>query len=411
MPSDSEDEQEPTEEQRKERLAKLVPGLAPEEWGRKVQPAAQSDIDMASESEPSFKRGKGVVAGTEYGDSLLPPKMRPPIFAKQEFDGVVSDSSDEEDDLPAPGSLGRKIAEMKWSDGAPTSREARIEEIGNDEEGDDEDKADRARAKELKFDDDELDELMRQRVWGDGDGDEDDEDAADNDDMDIDMGDEQDDFLKFTREALGISDDMWDKIISSRRERGAYVPEPKTKGAAKAGPKVKSTTSAATMEVDEPKVSGKNMSLDSFETMMAAMEAELHRAREDKGGSSSAALPPAPKVQFKKPASAGKDKDASKKGKKSKKPKSKFSSLATLPSEADLDNMDDDDLAAMDAELRAALEEAGDMDDDLPEVGDLDEDLQRQYRMMRDLLESASQGQGGAASALLSRLGETMGNK
>jgi len=421
MNSDSDDEPGPTEEEKKERMAKLVPGLPAEEWGRRTQSVPeQSDVDMDTEKKSAPKPdfgAKGMVAGTQFGDSMLPPKMRPPMFEKQKFDGVESDSSDDEDDLPAPGSFGRKIAEMKWGDGAP-KREAHIEEISDDDgEGDAEEKADRARAKDLKFDDDDLDELMRQRVWG---GDDNDKDEGEGDDgMDVDMDDEQEDFLKFSREALGISDEMWDNIIKSRRERGAFVPEPKAKKAESSGktpgPK-RASASEVKMDTDPAPAPGKpNEALNSFESMMTAMEAELDRAREEQGHGGPAP-PPAPKVQFKRPAakpeSASGDKTQSKsKGKAKGKGKSKFTSLATLPSEADLDNMDDDELAAMDAELRAALEDAGDIDDDgdIPEVGQLSEDQQREYRMMRNLLESASGGDGGAASALLARLGQGMG--
>jgi hypothetical protein len=264
-------------------------------------------------------------------------------------------------------------------------------------------------------------------VWGDGDAAEEEQAEERDEDMDVDMNDEQDDFLKFAREALGISDESWKDIIDSRRQRGAFVPESKTAKASSsksAGPKFMPAASADTMDLDSdsvsaPKGKGPNMALNSFETMMAAMESELEHAKAKGGAASSFA---APKVQFKKPASSTatastspSTSTATSKAKKNKKKnKSKYTSLTTLPSEAHLDNMDDDELAAMDAELRAALEDAGEYDDDdgdIPEVGQLSEDQQREYRMMRDLLESASQGHDGAAGALLARLGEGMGNK
>lgn len=392
--SESDDEPEITEAQRQERMSKLVPGLSAEEWGRK--PQEKSDVDMGSGPTPS-SGGKGLVAGTELGDSLLPPKMRPPIFAKQQFDGVESDSSDDDNDLPAQGSLGRRIAEMKWGDGEESRREARIEEINDDDDGDEEDKADRARAENLKFDDDEVDRLMRQRVWGDGA--EDDGEGDQDEDMDVDMDDEQEEFLKFSREALGISDEMWDNILQQRRDRGAFVPEPKGKKADKLLASPQPTTKPQSEQTQrEP-----NTALDSFESMMAAMESELERSRQSQAATSSSSSAAPAKVPFIKKASS-----ATKPTKP--KPKSKFTSLASLPTEADLDDMDDDDLAAMDAELRAALEGAGDDfdDDDVPEASQLDEAGQREYRMMRDLLESAHSqgGEAGAAAALLGRLGE-----
>ena len=154
-----------------ERMRKLVPSLPAEDWGRKPVPAASDDA----------------------------PSMRPPIFAKQSFDGVVSDSDEEDEDdvLPPPGTIGRKIAEMKWGDGDP-DKGAKIEAIDED----------------AKFGlDADIDEQMHQRVWGE-------EEKAQDVEMDPDMGEEEDEFLKFSREALGITDDMWEAILSSRRERG-----------------------------------------------------------------------------------------------------------------------------------------------------------------------------------------------
>lgn len=178
-------------QQREEAMKNLVPALPEGEWG-----ATAPD-------------GKGGVAATKFGDSLLPASMRPPIFEKQTYDGVESDS-DTDDELAPEGSLGRHIGQMKWGDGA--GQEAHIEELSDEgEEGDEEDKLDRERAKALQLGD--LDDEMQQRVWG---GDK----KQLKDEGDVDMDEEQEEFLKFSREALGIDDAMWDSILASRRERG-----------------------------------------------------------------------------------------------------------------------------------------------------------------------------------------------
>jgi hypothetical protein len=92
--------------------------------------------------------------------------------------------------------------------------------------------------------------------------------------------------------------------------------------------------------------------------------------------------------------------------------------LPPLPTEADLDAMDEDDLIAMDRELRAALKNAGisddedysdeDMDDETREgLQGLTEDSKGEFKMMKDFLESykAQGGQSGVVGNLFGRLG------
>lgn len=230
MDTDSDEGDAPTAAEREERLRNLVPALPANEWGASTSKAAaetdtsaSADADVEMAAAPA-RQAKGTVAGSAYGDSLLPPKMRPPMFEAVHYDGVESDtSSDEEDDLPPRGTLGRHISEMKWGDGDDGTREAHIEEISDEGDGE-EDKADRERARALRFDDD-IDEQMRRRVWG-GDDEEqgmdvDEGEGEGEDGMDGEMdGDQTAQFLKFARDALQIDDAMWSDILASRRERG-----------------------------------------------------------------------------------------------------------------------------------------------------------------------------------------------
>lgn len=39
-------------------------------------------------------------------------------------------------------------------------------------------------------------------------------------DIDVDMGEEEDEFLEFSRQALGITDDQWGEILRDRKSRG-----------------------------------------------------------------------------------------------------------------------------------------------------------------------------------------------
>lgn len=384
-----------TERQRQERLAALVQPLDASEWGRRA------DVDMDDDDGP------GLVAGSRAGDAMLPASMRPPRFAKQEYDGVVSESSDEDDDddadLGPEGSIGRKVLGMRWGDGAPrrnpaddAPKEATIEEIPSDE-----DEEDRQRKKALELGD--IDEEMNRRVWGGGTPEH--EQTAARDEGDVNMGDEENDFLEFSRKALGLNDEQWADILKERRDRGAYVPSPGAKKAAGPAPPPQAPVPA-------PATGEPNQALNSFETMMKAMEDEL--ARHNQGKDEAMAEEPAA-PRFVKPAkkdastSPPKNSPRHKGGLKPGKGKSsRFQRLQDLPSEADLDDMDDEQLAAMDAELKLALEGVSDDDGDLPEASQLDAGSKQQYDMMKNFLESyrSQGGQSGVVGNLFGRLGE-----
>lgn len=211
MDDDSEDDEEQDAEpeltpaEKEEMMKNLVAPLSELEWGSKTQkPVSESDTVVIG----STKR-----ASSTKTDPA--PKIRPPLFAKQQFDGVESDSDEEMDeaDLPAPGTLGRRIAEMKWSEMGP-----KIEEI------DDEDEKDARAARSRKFDlGHDIDEQMRRKVWGENEP-EVGEDAPmvvdEAEGEDVDMGLEEDEFIRFSKEALGIDENMWKSIVDSRKERG-----------------------------------------------------------------------------------------------------------------------------------------------------------------------------------------------
>lgn len=212
------------EAEKQARMDSLVPTLPASDWGRKVHPSEQSHQSPVATNQ---------LVGSSNADAkkidpleFIPSKMRPPRFAKQEFDGVVSDSeSDSESDLPVEGTWGRKVAQMKWSEFPPVDSEdnqqARIEEIEEEDEDDQQRKA------KLRLGEDvDLEEGMQRRVWGGGkeDGDEDEDMAAEGEEeLDVDMEDEAEEFLKFSREALGINDEMWEGILGDRRARGGKL--------------------------------------------------------------------------------------------------------------------------------------------------------------------------------------------
>ncbi|OSD05949.1 SGT1-domain-containing protein [Trametes coccinea BRFM310] len=97
--------------------------------------------------------------------------------------------------------------------------------------------------------------------------------------VEIDMAEEEEEFIEFARQALGVSDEQWRDILKERGARGAYVP---THVTAENKHGLKAPT-LSTPQPQEAKTSspggGPNASLDSFEAVMRAMDAELARAR------------------------------------------------------------------------------------------------------------------------------------
>ncbi|KIJ45573.1 hypothetical protein M422DRAFT_166272 [Sphaerobolus stellatus SS14] len=192
-------------------------------------------------------------------------------------------------------------------------------------------------------------------------------------DVEIDMNEEEEEFLKFSREALGISSDMWNEIVEDRKQRGAFLPKSafkKEKPEETAPIKTGSASSVQGVSVPappEPKV--KDNTLDSFEAVMQAMDAELARIKQGAPTQKRGTVPPA------KP-SLTQDKGKQK---------------ATVES-----NEDEDEVDAMEAEFRAAIKD--DIDD---EKGPLD------YTLMKNFLESfkSQEGMSGPVGNLIGRLG------
>lgn len=243
--------------------------------------------------------------------------------------------------------------------------------------------------------------LPRDKYDGVDSDDETDEDGADEDaeseedrpqvigDIEVDMGEEEDEFLEFSRQTLGISDEQWGEIIRDRKDRGGgsklkrsrpnltifsvFVPsgvatEPRSPSQMPATAE-KAATSIEKAALGRTPASGPrpsvNPNLDSFEAVMQAMDAELARSRPSK-----TKIVPQPQVPDK--------------------GKGKYNATT-----------DDDDIeAAMDAELRATLERGEDSDDNREGEGSLD------YNLIKNFLESFKNqgGLSGPVSNLAGRL-------
>ncbi|KZT74872.1 hypothetical protein DAEQUDRAFT_659111 [Daedalea quercina L-15889] len=183
--------------------------------------------------------------------------------------------------------------------------------------------------------------------------------------IEVDMEEEEEEFLEFARQALGVSDEQWGDIVRERKGRGAYIP---SQVAAENEPKksaftthTEGTDDAATgLEGGRVPVAGPHLNpnpkLDSFEAVMQAMDIELARMRPSKDS---------PRTKF-----------TDNKG--------KARATASEALSVDIE-------AAMDAELRAALETQENSGDDVGDDEDLGEGLD--YNLIKNFLESfKSQG-------------------
>ncbi|TFY56123.1 hypothetical protein EVJ58_g7833 [Rhodofomes roseus] len=185
-------------------------------------------------------------------------------------------------------------------------------------------------------------------------------------DIEVDMEDEEEEFLEFARQALGVSNEQWNDIVQERKSRGAYVPSQfvaKTTSTKAASTTLHQDNDGAQLASDNTRIPASgprpnvNPNLDSFEAVMQAMDTELARMRSSQ-----------------EPSDVGRT-DSVDKGKAKAK--------ATAGQNVDIE-------AAMDAELRAALEtgQNGDEDSDPEDPGEgLD------YNLIKNFLESfKSQG-------------------
>lgn len=433
-----------TEQQKHERLQALVPGLKPEEWGRQTQ-------DLSALTSATEKKGVKFAPGTktegvpdrmkrteaESEDAVI-EKARKSRFEPTDYEGHVVETDDETDDEDGgeqtmPGwtvQKGNSSSQKRKVPIDPTIYQL-SEALRTGKVGPIEGWKDRTEQEDLEMSDQE----------------------GENDDViegDIDMGQEEEEFLKFARDALGIDENMWSGMLEERKSRGgecngaigriaffltssfaiAYVPgdrvdarsttthaanvsnaayqptdvlssQPPAKSAEIIPPKTPFATS------NETPAGERNPDLDSFEKVMEAMEAELAKAK----AQATTPTQHAPKM----PTTKSKGK-----GKASQAPSTASANpLPNLPTEEDLEAMDEDDLIAMDRELRAALKSAGISDDDeLDSDEDMDDEMRAglegltddakgEFKMMKDFLESykAQAGQSGVVGNLFGRLG------
>lgn len=332
---DSSDEEELDDSDKQRLMNNLVPSLGQNEWGSATQsqPHQQKQEQKDETTNLSTKNEEDILKRVkEFVDDPAEKqrreeddRLRKPHFEKEKYDGY-SDSEDE--------GLDEETRDAERLKGG-------LKELGEDEMEDD------------------IENLPQ--VVGD---------------VDIDMGNEEEDFLNFSREALGIDDALWNKIISERRERGAFIPsDPKTKAnktsasspapaaSPQPHPPPKKAPKIEEIQDEDVKPAARNDKLNSFEAVMEAMDSELAKGR---GG---------------KPAEAAEEED------------------------------EDEQLKAMDEELKSILARVDPnnetLDDEELEYEDLEEG---DYSTMRNFLESfkAQSGLSGPVSNLAGSFGERL---
>ncbi|KAG8885233.1 hypothetical protein FRB97_001679 [Tulasnella sp. 331] len=387
--SASDDERDETTALARRRAAMdvLVAPLDPDEYGKlPVVPAALNDMEMDVDGEETKKKKA----------KMDPVQMRKPILVRDKFDGVDSDdetSSEEEDANEDEGVKRRALLEaMREQEGV------------------------------IDADDEAFPQVVGEVP-----------------DIEIDMAAEEEAFLKFARDQLGVNEDMWNGILDDRKGRGGahtFIPASARKATedADAGSEAPATgetwfkpsnsagkqkrtrfmdaisrpddgspTSSSpvyraipeatrtprTEPVTQPRTLNPN--LDSFEAVMEAMDAELQKTRESRKQGKDAGKP-----KSKPKAAAGKPPRPPKVDVKGKGKQTHISS--------DEDEDEGDIGSAMDAELRASLRrgvgEAGSGSE-----GEV-EDAATDYNLIKNFLESfkSQAGMSGPVSSLAGRL-------
>ncbi|KAF9648515.1 SGT1-domain-containing protein [Thelephora ganbajun] len=309
---DSDDESNP-ETQTDDDVAKnrLVPGLEPGEYGKMPPLFYANSQKVAPEPELEEEEPSKSAVGEDKETPSVRRPIRPPILPRDKFDGVDSDDETDEDELV----------------------------VGNEDS------------------DEDHPELVGE--------------------IEPDMNEEEEEFLEFSRRALGISNEQWNDIINERKNRGAFVPLAAIPLGSKVQEKPASDPSQTNggpsiwSKATNDSGTGKNPTLDSFESVMQAMDIELARPRPSDGK--------------RKPPAASKDKG---KGKAAE---------SAIPADGDID-------AAMDAELRTLLEREGLSDDSGDDGEGIDPGID--YNLIKNFLESfkSQAGLSGPVSNLAGRL-------
>lgn len=191
-----------TDAEKEARLQALVPGLKPDEWGAQTQDVSTLSSRADGKKAVSFAEGTPSAKADEEADAAL-EKARKPRFEPTDYEGHVVESGDETDEEDGeqtmPGWRAKPTPQKKRGPIDPAIYQL-SEALKTGKVGPIEGWKDRSEQEDLEMSDPE-----------------DDDDVVEGD---IDMEQEEEEFLKFARDALGIDEAMWTGMLEERKSRG-----------------------------------------------------------------------------------------------------------------------------------------------------------------------------------------------
>ncbi|KAF8898419.1 SGT1 protein-domain-containing protein [Infundibulicybe gibba] len=320
--------------------------------GAKFEDDYSSDEDVASEDTSSDESEKDDLVNKQAAMDKLVPSLNPADYGKMPASFYSNSQRTVPEDMVGGPDNSSDSGTQRQTYRKPIIPRDRYDGVDSDDETGSEDDIDG------ESDDD------RPQVVGD---------------VEVDMEQEEEEFLEFSRQELGITDSQWQSIIKDRKDRGAFVPTSATRQQI---PSTNAMPPSSSIEPSSSNAQGRlstpgprpnvNPKLDSLEAVMTAMDEELARLR-------------AAKVEDAKIlAESGNGKSNQGKGK---------------APQVEEDEVEEDVEAAMDSELRAILERGDAGEEDL-------ENEPMDYTLIKNFLESfkSQAGQSGPVGNLAGRL-------
>lgn len=213
MDSDDESDAEPsmqvdemTAAEKEARLQALVPGLRPDEWGAQTQDMTKV-VPAGEKKTVSFAEDSSSKMMAEEDAAM--EKARKSRFEPTDYEGHVVESGDEtseeEGEQTMPGWRANPPPRQKKKGPIDPAIYQLSEALKTGKVGPIEGWKDRSEQEDLEMSDGE--------------------DENDVVEGDIDMEQEEEEFLKFARDALGIDEAMWSGMLEERKSRGGESTE------------------------------------------------------------------------------------------------------------------------------------------------------------------------------------------
>ncbi|KDN36422.1 hypothetical protein K437DRAFT_260125 [Tilletiaria anomala UBC 951] len=277
-------------EQRTEAMESLVKGIEAGSWGALKGGSQPADASRAPQAEMAITDGD---TGESYTTGSIKPLSAEEMAALFPINGHARPISEypSQPRLEPHVSQSQDVTNTTAEPSPPKGQEVRDKVNGlrsllrqaQHFEGDSDSEESMLDAEDAG--DSKADRLNRAK-WLDV-GSEDELPDSDKVDEEVEMEGEMDDFIKFATEALGLSKAQYDRIISEREARGAFVP---SSSATSASP-IEHALPPAGSAKGKDKISASERQgrpLKTFEEVMDAMDAELGHAKTSGSQSSTA---------------------------------------------------------------------------------------------------------------------------